>query len=97
MTRDIMKHAVMILGLVGGEEELSSPTLSRFRDMHKSLSKKIQVADSFDSVFASSSDDAKDLLRKMLMIDPEKRITIDDALKHSYFASYEDELEDLED
>lgn len=32
----------------------------------------------------------------MLQIDPQRRISIDDALKHPYFASYEDELEDLE-
>ena len=36
---------------------------------------------------------ARDLLQKMLMIDPEERITVREALKHKFFADWYDENE----
>ena len=45
----------------------------------------------FNELFkAAKNPDAIDLLQKMLMFDPDKRITIDDALKHPYMAKYHD-------
>jgi len=41
----------------------------------------------FEDQFESLDPMAKDLLRKLLMMDPEKRITADDALDHEYFWS----------
>ena len=38
----------------------------------------------FDELFAGKDTDAVDLLKKMLLYDPEERITIEDALKHPY-------------
>ncbi|UIZ24935.1 hypothetical protein KXD40_006776 [Peronospora effusa] len=38
-------------------------------------------------MFADSPPDALDLLQKMLVIDPKKRISVDDALAHPYLAS----------
>lgn len=38
-------------------------------------------------LFSDSAPDALDLLEKMLVIDPNKRISIDDALAHPYLAS----------
>lgn len=35
--------------------------------------------------FSSISDDAKDLLRNLLVVDPEKRITAEMALSHNFF------------
>lgn len=43
------------------------------------------------SVCAASQ--ARDLLSKMLVIDPEKRISVDDALSHSYINVWYDEAE----
>ncbi|CAI5747312.1 unnamed protein product [Peronospora destructor] len=46
-------------------------------------------------MFADSPPDALDLLQKMLVIDPKKRISVDDALAHPYLASIrnvEDEI-----
>merc|ERR1719421_1577750 len=39
----------------------------------------------FEEKFAGLEPMAKDLLRKLLMMDPEKRISADDALDHEYF------------
>jgi len=39
----------------------------------------------FDEKFSSLDPMAANLLRKLLMVDPEKRITADDALDHEYF------------
>ena len=38
----------------------------------------------FEELFAGQDENAVDLLRKMLLYDPEERITIEDALKHPY-------------
>ncbi len=35
-------------------------------------------------IFKNASEEALDLLRKLLMFDPDKRITVEDALKHPY-------------
>lgn len=45
----------------------------------------------FNELFkASKNPDAIDLLKKMLVFDPEKRITIEQALEHPYLAKYHD-------
>lgn len=36
-------------------------------------------------ILPKASDDAIDLLEKMLKFDPDKRITVDEAMKHKYF------------
>lgn len=39
----------------------------------------------YDDAFGSISSDAKDLIRSMLTVDPEKRISLPDALAHPWF------------
>jgi len=41
------------------------------------------------------SDTCKDLIRKMLIKDPAKRITIDEALKHPWFENYKDYIQGI--
>ena len=38
------------------------------------------------------SDDAKDLIRKMLVVDPDRRLTADQALRHPWFLLGDHEL-----
>ena len=44
-------------------------------------------------VFLFSASQARDLLSKMLVIDPEKRINVDEALMHPYINVWYDESE----
>jgi len=44
----------------------------------------------FEEVFPNANPQAIDLIEKMLRLDPEKRITVDDALAHPYLAQLHD-------
>lgn len=45
----------------------------------------------FNELFkAAKNQDAIDLLKKMLVFDPEKRITVEEALQHPYMSKYHD-------
>lgn len=48
---------------------------------------KESVPIDFATIFTGCSEDALDLLKKMLMLDPKKRITCLNALKHEYFTN----------
>lgn len=97
MTKNQFTQMSMIINLVGSVEELSSSVFAKYTDLMKQLSTSGNKFPNLDTLFAAHSEEARDLLRRMLQIEPEKRITIDEALRHPYFSSYEDELEDLED
>ena len=43
-----------------------------------------QKETTFDKIFKNAEPDAVDLIRKMLTFDPQKRITVEEALKHPY-------------
>lgn len=97
MTKNELKQMSMIINIVGSIEELSSSMFAKYTDVFKQLGSNPDPQMKFENLFAAHSEEARDLLKRMLQIDPSKRITIDEALRHPYFASYEDELEDLED
>merc|ERR1719443_2019312 len=46
-----------------------------------------KYASRFEEKFAHIEPHAKDLLRKLLTMDPDQRLTADDALDHEYFWS----------
>ena len=45
-------------------------------------------AKSFHSFFPSATDDALDLIRSLMQFNPEKRITIEEALAHRYMSQF---------
>lgn len=51
----------------------------------------------FESIFPEASDDQRDLLEKMLLMDPKKRFSADEALKHPYFQNEPFPLQNLND
>jgi mitogen-activated protein kinase 1/3 len=56
----------------------------------KSLSQKKKNKINFKAKFPGSSDESLDLLQKMLIFDPKKRITVQGALEHPFFKSVRD-------
>ena len=56
----------------------------------KSLSQKKKNKINFKSKFPGSSDESLDLLQKMLIFDPKKRITVQESLEHPFFKSVRD-------
>jgi serine/threonine protein kinase len=52
----------------------------------KNLPKNKKNGKDFNKLFSFAHPDAIDLLKKLLMFDPEKRITVTEALEHPYLA-----------
>jgi len=50
---------------------------------------------SLNEIFPKASEEARDLLRKLLMFNPEKRITAEEALNHPWLAQFHNEAEEL--
>lgn len=48
---------------------------------------------SFASFFPNMDDLAMDLLRKLLVFNPKKRLTVEEALSHPYMQDFHDESE----
>ena len=56
----------------------------------KSLSQKKNNKINFKTKFPGSSEESLDLLQKMLIFDPNKRITVKECLEHPFFKSVRD-------
>ena len=56
----------------------------------KSLSQKKKNKINFKTKFPGSCDESLDLLQKMLIFDPNKRITVNECLEHPFFKSIRD-------
>jgi serine/threonine protein kinase len=87
-----MKLIVEFLGTPSEEEIANIPSLKTQRYIRK-IPKKKPVR--FESYFKGASSSALDLLKKMLVFDPKKRISIQGALEHSFLENFhleEDEV-----
>lgn len=54
--------------------------------MIRNLPKNKKNGKDFSKLFQHAPPEAVDLLKKFLIFDPEKRITVEEALKHPYMA-----------
>lgn len=76
----------LIFKLLGTPDEHSWPACKTMQYYDMILSHTPRKYNSrFEEKFASLEPTAKDLLRKLLMMDPDKRLSADDALDHEYF------------
>ena len=57
---------------------------------------KVRQKKNLKTKFPGSSDDALDLLEKMIKFNPGKRITVDQALNHKFFADVKDVKKEIE-
>ncbi|CAH0363695.1 unnamed protein product [Pelagomonas calceolata] len=84
---DMWSCGVIVYILLGGYPPFHD-------DNHAVLYRKIKAADyAFDPQYWDQvSDDAKDLIKKMLVVDPDKRLTASQALRHPWFMVGDHEL-----
>ncbi|KAJ6236855.1 mitogen-activated protein kinase [Anaeramoeba flamelloides] len=82
--KDFMHQIELIIKIVGkpSKKEIKTIQNKRARSFMKSLPNK-KKAD-FSKIFSTSSEEALDLLNKMLQFNPKNRITVDEALKHPF-------------
>lgn len=66
-------------------EEYEFVTSKRARDWLQK--QKAKPRGDFPAIFAKTSAEGRDLLARMLEFDPEKRISVEEALAHPYMAS----------
>ena len=52
--------------------------------MVKLISKKKRKVRDFDAIFGNAPKPVVDLIKKMLIFNPDKRITVEQALKHPF-------------
>eukprot|EP00003_Mantamonas_plastica_P033559 TRINITY_DN968_c0_g1_i2.p2 TRINITY_DN968_c0_g1~~TRINITY_DN968_c0_g1_i2.p2 ORF type:complete len:204 (+),score=79.42 TRINITY_DN968_c0_g1_i2:707-1318(+) len=94
--KDYLQQIDMITDTLGSpsEEDIEQITNEKARRYMRSLPNKEGV--SFEELYPNGSDNAIDLLYKMLTFNPEKRITVEEALAHPYLASLHDEDDEPE-
>lgn len=80
-----------VVQLVGkpSEEDIESIESTFASTMIQSLREGTKKT--FETVFPHAEPDAIDLLKRLLLFNPEKRITAEEALKHPYVAKFHDE------
>ena len=88
---DYIHQLRLIVDILGSptEEDMEFIRSDRARTFMKKQSGKPTV--SFSKLFPLASPNSIDLLTKMLMFNPSKRITVDEALNHPYFVSLHSE------
>eukprot|EP00294_Goniomonas_avonlea_P005725 CAMPEP_0114559790 /NCGR_PEP_ID=MMETSP0114-20121206/11106_1 /TAXON_ID=31324 /ORGANISM="Goniomonas sp, Strain m" /LENGTH=465 /DNA_ID=CAMNT_0001745277 /DNA_START=56 /DNA_END=1453 /DNA_ORIENTATION=+ len=86
---DRLDQLNVILSVIGTPDEESIRSLHVTQDVRSYLKelKFVPPADLREK-YPLASDEAIDLIRRMLLFNPDRRISIQDALKHRYFAGF---------
>jgi serine/threonine protein kinase len=81
---DYIKQMNLIFGVLGtpSKEDMKFITNEKALEYIKSLKKKPKIT--FDKIYKDANPLALDLLDKMLVFNPHKRISVDEALAHPY-------------
>ncbi|CAG9463314.1 unnamed protein product [Pedinophyceae sp. YPF-701] len=89
--KDYIEQLKLIISRLGSpsEDDLSYITSSRAREYIQRLPKA--PPPNFAELLPGASEQALDLLGKMLQFDPRKRITVEEALRHPYLEQLHDE------
>ena len=78
----------LILDIIGTPREEDIRGSDKAKRYMKNLPRR--PGKSFKTMFPEASDEAVDLLQKMLAFNPDKRITVEEALEHPYLESMHD-------
>ena len=84
---DVSHQLEVIFNLIGtpSDEDIDSIPNPRARDKVRRMPKR--KGKPFELLFRDANPESVDLLKKMLIFNPNKRITIDEALRHPYLES----------
>lgn len=92
---DYLQQLELITDVVGSPspDDLSSITSVQVQNF---VSRRLmgKPPKALESLFPEASPLLLDLLKRMLVFEPSRRITVDDALRHPYFESFQDEEEE---
>ena len=89
---DEAQQIELILATLGAEaeEQLMAMMQTDKLELFSSVTHDISSVKTLDELFGNHSPLALDLLKKMLVIDPLKRIDVEQALEHPFFAEFHD-------
>ena len=84
---DANNQIEIIFNLLGSPIEQDIESIPNPRAKEKVLRMSKRPAKAFETVFKDSNPQALDLLKKMLEFNPDKRMSVEDALNHPYLAA----------
>ncbi|KAI9596268.1 mitogen-activated protein kinase spm1 [Syncephalis fuscata] len=89
--RDYVDQLNQILGILGTPDEQTLCCVGSERAQVYIRSLRPMPKISFAQMYPNAAPDALDLLESLLQFDPNKRPTVEEALKHPFLATYHDE------
>ena len=85
---DAIHQIEIIFNLIGTPSEADIESIPNPRAKEKVLRTSKRTGKTFESLFKECNPQALDLLKKMLVFNPDKRIAVEGALSHPYLATW---------